>query len=210
MKLAVDRYHKTLMESDQGAAAARYLAARGIGAAEAAGHLLGVAADPMPEHEKRAGWLAIPYLLSDGRPVDVRFRCIEQHDCRHGKYASVSGAPPRIYNVGAIVRAGAEIHVTEGEFDCMILTKLGFNAVALPGATSWQPRWKEALAGFSRVFVWADPDKAGMEMLSTLSGQLRGVTRVRLTEDVSDTYLSGGQAAIEAAWADARNPAADR
>lgn len=109
-----------------------YLRGRGIDRAEAALHRLGVVADPLPGHARYQGMLAIPYLLADGSPVQIRFRCMEQHDHRafyHGKYNTVAGDPARLYNVSAIMRPGNEIHITEGECfrgDAEVLTRKGW------------------------------------------------------------------------------------
>ena len=140
--------------------AAHYLAGRGIDKAVATGHRLGVVADPMPGHERFRGWLAIPYLDKDGQPLTIRFRCLQQHDHRdlgHGKYMSLPDDIPRMFNIGAIHRAGDEIHVTEGELDALVLTKIGLPAVAVPGAHLWKPRHRVMLAGFNRVWVGATP-----------------------------------------------------
>ncbi|MEU8133213.1 toprim domain-containing protein [Streptodolium elevatio] len=182
---------------------ARYLLDRGIGRAEAATFRLGVVADPAPGHERFRGMLAIPYLDRDSRPLTVRFRCLQEHAHRdhfHGKYNSIKEDPPRMFNVGAIHRAGDEIHVTEGELDAVILTKLGLPAVAIPGAKMWFGRHRRMLAGFSRTWVWADPDDAGAELVNKITRSLRSAKAVRLKADVTDTYMAGGADALFSAF----------
>jgi DNA primase len=179
---------------------ARYLIARGVDRATADTHQLGVAVDPHPGHERFQGMLSIPYLDRDGRPLSVRFRCLEEHDHRehfHGKYNSVKGDPARVFNVGAIHRAEDEIHVTEGEFDAMVLTRVGYHAVAIPGAQAWRGHHRRMLAGFSRVYVWGDPDDAGAEFVQKVTRALRNAKGVRLRDgDVTDTFLAGGAEAL--------------
>src|SRR5690606_12049619 len=130
-------------ESSMTPEAARYLVARGIGREEAKRFRLGVVADPHPGHGRHAGKLAIPYLDRAGRPLKVRFRCLQDHDHRtyfHGKYEDLKGEPPRTYNNRAIHEAGDEIHIAEGEFDALILNKIGLPAIAIPGAQAWLGR----------------------------------------------------------------------
>ncbi|WP_063740837.1 MULTISPECIES: hypothetical protein [unclassified Streptomyces] len=180
--------------------AARYLRARGIGPEEAATFRLGVVDDPLPGHERYRGMLCIPYLGHQGQPLTIRFRCLQNHNHRehgHGKYNTIAGDPPRMYGVDSIHAAGDEIHLTEGEFDRMIHRKIGWHSVAVPGVEMWFARHRRMLAGFSRVWVWSDPDEAGSKLTTTVCRSLRSAKPVRLrTGDVTETYLAGGAQAL--------------
>lgn len=157
----------------------------------------------MPGHGSREGWLSIPYLRHDDEVLSVRFRCLEDHDhgsYQHGKYMSVKGDRARVYNVKAIHEAEDEIHVSEGEFDALILNQVGMPAVAIPGADGWQGHHRRMLAGFQRVYVWGDPDDAGAEFIAAVCRSLRNARPVQLTAgDVTETYLHvGGAQALRA------------
>ena len=182
------------------AGAARYLLDRGIDRELAATARLGVVADPEPGHGHVRGFLSIPYLDPQGRPVSMRFRCMENHEHRdfhHGKYMSLAGEPSRLYGVESIVEADDEIHVTEGELDRLILRSLGLPTVGVPGIDAWMPHHRRMLAGFSRVWVWGDPDDAGAKFVSHLTRVIRSARGVKLrVGDVTDTYLQGGERAI--------------
>ena len=146
--------------------------------------------------------LAIPYLDRNGRPLTIRFRCMQDHDHRasfHGKYNSMKGDSSRVYNIRGIFDAKDEIHITEGEFDAMILTKVGLPAVAIPGAHGWQYHHRKMLAGFSRVYVWGDPDDAGAEFVTKVVASMRTAKGVNMkTGDVSEVYAQGGAEALYA------------
>lgn len=182
--------------------AARYLLARGLGEEEVLTARVGVVTDPMPGHAKYRGMLAIPYLTAKGEPLSLRFRCIQDHDCRslsHGKYMSMPDEPVRVYNVGAIHRAEGELHIAEGEFDALILQKVGLDAVAIPGAQSWRPHHRLMVAGFSKVWVWGDPDEAGADFVNKITRAVRNASGVRLSRrdgDVTDIYKAGGADAV--------------
>ena len=180
--------------------AARWLVDRGLDREVVSTHRLGVVADPFPGHQRYAGMLAIPYLDKDGRPLSIRYRCLEEHDHRaayHGKYNSMPDEPARLYNIEAIFRARDEIHVTEGEFDALILNKIGLPAVAAPGANGFAWRHQKMLAGFSRIWVWGDPDEAGAEFNRKLTKRMGRAKAVRMrVGDVTDTYLAGGADAL--------------
>lgn len=184
------------------AEAARYLLARGINRDTAVTFRLGVVADPFPGHDRFRGFLAIPYLDREGKALSLRFRCLGQHNCRdlgHGKYMSLTGEPVRVYNVRAIHESHDEIHVAEGELDALILTMAGLPAVAIPGAAMWRSHHRRMLAGFSRVYVWGDPDDAGADFVQKVTRSLRSARGVRLRDgDVNDTYLAGGAEALHA------------
>lgn len=188
---AVSRYADSVTPE-----AVAYLRARGIDREEALTFRLGVVVDPLPEHSRFRGMLAIPYLRHDGQALAVRFRCMEKHEHRdyyHGKYNSVAGEPVRVFNVSALHRAVEEIHVCEGEFDAIVLEKVGLPAIAIPGANLWRSHHRRLLAGFSRIYVWADPDEAGAELSNKVCRGLRQARQVRLEYgDVTDTYLATG------------------
>lgn len=153
------------------------------------------------------GNVVIPYLTLEGMPTLLRFRCVEEHDHRelhHGKYMSVAGDSPRIFNLPAIMRASHSVegvlHVTEGEFDAMILTQLGVNAVAVPGANSFRRHQRRMLSGFNRVFVWGDPDEAGAEFALKLGKQVGNAVTVPLRPadgDITELFLAQGREGIE-------------
>lgn len=189
---AVLRYEQSMTP-----AGASYLAARGITKEIAEDFRLGAVCDPAPGHNRYVGWLAIPYLGKGRAPKTVRFRCLQDHvhrDFGHGKYLTLPGDPARVYNVRSIHEAGDEIHVAEGEFDAMILNKVGLPAVAIPGAKAWERHHRRMLAGFSRVWVWGDPDDAGADFTNAVSRSLKQAKGVRLRSgDVTENYLEGGR-----------------
>lgn len=177
--------------------AAQYLLGRGLTQEIVHTARLGVVgAEAPPQHQRYVGWLAIPYIVK-GDIVQVRFRCIREHDhaeFSHGKYGQAAGEPLRVYGVDSIHAANDTIHVTEGEFDRLILCQLGLHAVAFPGASSFQPHHARMLAGFNRIWVWGDPDPAGAEFVQKVTNRLpRSARGVRIRGgDVTDVFLGGG------------------
>jgi DNA primase len=173
-----------------------YLEGRGLTEETVRTARLGVVADPHPGHAAFRYMVAIPYLDKDGLPLSIRFRCIEDHNHRdnyHGKYMSMTDEPSRMFNVRAVHEAKDEIHVAEGEFDALILTQLGLPAVAIPGASGFQGHHRRMLAGFSRVWVWGDPDEAGAEFTQRICRMLKSGKGVRLKDgDVTDTFVFDG------------------
>lgn len=175
--------------------AAQYLLGRGLSQETVRTHRLGVVVDPMPGHEAFRGMLAIPYLL-DGNPVGLRFRCFtcsgEHHG--HGKYMQPSGTRLGVYGVDSIHDAAHVLHVTEGEFDRLILVQAGMPAVGFPGASTFRGHHGRMLAGFNRIWVWGDPDGAGAEFIQKVTNRLpRSARGVKLrVGDVTDTFLAGG------------------
>jgi hypothetical protein len=192
---------------------AGWLKDRGIGKAEALTYRVGVVGSPDYGHGQHLGRLSIPYLRHDGQPVKVRFRCLldKEHDCRehkHGKYNDIAGGHARMFNVSAIHSAGDVIHVAEGEFDAMVLQKVGLPAVAIPGANSWNPRHRRMLAGFRRVYVWGDGDGAGADFNERICQALSRARAVRVPHksDVNNIYLAGGADALMALIAEEDRP----
>lgn len=138
---------------------------------------LGYVAEPHPGHEMYRGMLAIPYLRrgdnGDWSVVSLRFRCLEDHEHKqHGKYNTTPGDRPRLFNTLALLRPNPTMLITEGEIDALTAQVYGFDAVAVPGATAWQPRFREPLLGYETVFILADGDEPGMRFATNVAKEL--------------------------------------
>ena len=195
MNEATDRYASRIdMLAD-------YLKSRGITRTAAREARLGYVETPLPGHEPYQGRLAIPYLTETGT-VDMKFRCVEAHDCKehgHGKYLCLPGSDSRMYHVTSALTADSFIAVTEGELDAVILNHLcEIPAVGIPGASSWKRHYARVLEDFDRVYVLGDGDKAGTEFARSVSKQVDAGIPIILPAgmDVNDVYLSGGPAAV--------------
>ena len=160
---------------------------------------LGVVVDPLPEHARYEGMVSIPFMNANGQVVGHRFRCVEDHEHEfHGKYNGIAGHPTRPFNLRVIPEAGDSIHVTEGEFDAMILTQAGFPSVAIVGANNWKPHYRVLLDGFEQIHVWGDPDEAGAKFARTVGAVFPETARtVRIVGgDVNEVFLAGGVDAL--------------
>jgi KaiC/GvpD/RAD55 family RecA-like ATPase len=97
----------------------------------------------------------------------------------------------------ADVKQGDAVLVVEGESDCHAAWLHGFNAIGVPGATTWKREWKEFLEGL-QVYVWEEPDQGGPELVKRIvadfpkariiSGSLAGA------KDLADLHRSKGSA----------------
>lgn len=173
---------RTYAPACKGSPAERFLDARGLDARTAKLYGLGYVAEPLPGHERFRGHLAIPYLRppkGGGPVVSIRFRCIEAHSHKgHGKYQTMTGDRPRLYNTEVLTWPRNEIAVTEGELDAIAATSAGVPAVGVPGAQAWRPHFAETLRGYDAVFVLADGDEPGLKFAETVAKSLGSVARV--------------------------------
>src|SRR5690242_13702036 len=81
--------------------AIEYLHGRGFDDATIQRFGFGYVAEPRPEHSPARGMLAIPYITPSNGIKEIRFRCIQPHDCKevgHGKYWGESGARTGLFN----------------------------------------------------------------------------------------------------------------
>lgn len=193
-------------KSLQGSPAVEYLESRGLLAPDLpdARFLLGYVENPRPGHEMFRGYLSIPYLRwSPGQRLSVvslRFRCIDP-ECEHkghGKYMTVAGDRPRLYNTKALLEPSPVVCVTEGEFDAVTADLCGLPAIGVPGAESWQKHFKEPLLGYETVYVLADGDRPGMRFATAVAGQLANAKILPMPpgEDVNSLVLSQGKQAL--------------
>lgn len=78
------------------------------------------------------------------------------------KYLQPANVKIGLYNASAIHESNdARLIIAEGEFDAMVLTQLGFRAVAVPGANTWNDSWTELVKDIKRIFIVYDNDTAG-------------------------------------------------
>ena len=171
--------------------AEEYLLSRQLSVEEARVFHLGVVEDPLPGHEAYTGRLAIPYITPSG-VVDIRFRGMYNED---PKYMGLVGAKTTMFNTQACFVADKYICVTEGEFDCIMMTvKTMHPTIGIPGANNWKPHYAKILDDFDTVIVLADGDAAGLEFGKKISRELGNVNIVSMPEgeDVNSMMIKRG------------------
>ena len=200
LREATERYHKSLPESP----AAAYLESRGLGYPsikdEMDKFLLGYVADPLPGHEMFQGMLCIPYLRWSREHgwavVSIRFRRL---DDGKPKYLTQAGDRPRLYNTLALIKQSPIVAITEGEIDAMTAQVCGIPTVGVPGATAWQPYFREPFLGYREVFILADGDEPGMQFANGIATTLPNAKVVPCPpgEDVNSLVRLYGPAALK-------------
>lgn len=156
-----------------GSPADEHLASRGLSRKYQDLFSLGYVEDPLPGHEMYRGMLAIPYLRPGGLVASIRFRCIEDHEHQfHGKYNTVPGDRPRMYNTQDLVTSQDVIAICEGEIDTITAHLCGIPAVGIPGVQLWKKHFREPFLGYESVFIFADGDEPGRNFAASLKKDL--------------------------------------
>jgi hypothetical protein len=153
------------------------------------------------DREKNGSWrdlfesrITIPYFL--GRGVVVNIKARDLTGTSKIRYMAPQGAPKRLFNSATTWKAD-EIVICEGEFDAIVLDQLGFRAIGIPGATSWDPNWTGYLQDAKRVWILCDPDPAGVaaaEKLKEVVGSKARILNLPVplgeeSKNVDPTYL---------------------
>lgn len=152
----------------------------------------------MPGHEMFRGYLAIPYLRPAG-VIAIRFRCLQNHEHQgHGKYMSVAGDKPHLYNTAALMQQTPVVAITEGEIDAITADLCGIPAVGVAGAHVWQPHFRDLFLGYRDVYVLADGDSAGQQFGTTIAEQLPNAKVIPMPpgEDVNSLVVKHGRNAL--------------
>ena len=171
--------------------ATEYLLSRQLSVEEANIFHLGVVDDPLPGHDAYKGRLAIPYITPSG-VGDIRFRAMHNED---PKYMGLVGAKTTMCNTQACFVADKYICVTEGEFDCIMMSvKTMHPTIGIPGANNWKPHYAKILDDFDTVIVLADGDAAGLEFGKKISRELGNVNIISMPEgeDVNSMMIKTG------------------
>lgn len=179
--------------------AGEYLRARGLSPSTAERFRMGVVVDPHSGHEAMTGRLVIPSIGPNGI-YQLKFRCIQMHDCKeigHSKYLT-DAHDNRLFNVRAIVEAQNVICITEGEIDAITLEQIGYKAVAAPGSNTWRKHHARMFAGFQRVYLFGDGDKAGRDFVKSVGETLPNAVRLTFDDgdDINQVYTRDGAGPI--------------
>lgn len=175
-----------------------YLAGRGFTADTIGSARLGVVDEAIEGDPHAAGFrLSIPYITQSGI-VNIRFRCLREHDCGASscaKYLGSPGVPNRLYGVGCIVSAGSRICITEGELDAVTFRQLGYSAVGVPGAQSWKRHWRRLFDDFSGIYVFCDGDEAGRGFRSHILAEIPSAQAIMMPDkqDVNSMFVKEGR-----------------
>ena len=172
--------------------ASEYLLTRQLSVEEAQRFHLGVVAEPLPGHEQFIGRLAIPYITPSG-VVDIRFRSMHSED---PKYMGMAGAKTTMFNTSACFVATKYICITEGEFDCIMMSvKTNHPTVGIPGANNWKSHYSRILDDFDMVIVLTDGDNAGTEFGKKITRELPNANVIPMPEgeDVNSVIIKLGK-----------------
>lgn len=174
-----------------------FLSARGITSETAERFGLGVVPDGVKGYEQYYGRLVIPYVDRSG-VYGFKFRCMALHDCKAedcAKYLNPEGQELGLFNVLALDSDSEILHVCEGEIDTIVLAQIVPDPViGLPGADVWRDHFPFHMAGFERVCLWPDGDRAGKDMGKAWLKKLRTVEIMRIPNghDVNSVFCAQG------------------
>ncbi|WP_373432337.1 topoisomerase [Streptomyces afghaniensis] len=192
------------------------MAARGLGEI-AVRFGLGFVGSARPGHERYSGSLCIPYLRPAGGEDGVatcRFRCIadecvkdadglylfqkgeKERHTGHGKYMSLPGDPPRLYNTPALIEPSPVLVVVEGEFDTQSWSVVGVPAVGAPGTGTWRDYWTPALLGYEVVYLIAE-DEPGLVFMDGLAADLPNGKVIKTDGDSNQILINHGPGALK-------------
>jgi DNA primase len=110
------------------------------------------------------------------------------------------GAETTMFNTQALFAADKYICVTEGEFDCIMMSvKTEHPTVGIPGANNWKKHYAKILDDFDTVIVLADGDAPGLEFGKKISRELGNVNIISMPdgEDVNSMMISKGSEWID-------------
>jgi DNA primase len=142
-------------------------------------------------YDKAQQAIWIPYFTM-GVETSGRFRLLHPSNM---KYLSPKGSRVHLYNVDDT--NASTVYITEGEFDAMILRKLGFAAVGVPGASAFKREWRWLFRDADTVVLCFDADEAGQRGAHKIRAWISDVCEVVLSlplpegKDVNDAFLDG-------------------
>lgn len=189
-------YHRQLVREmySNGNPIMRYLKGRGFRTFDIVQWQLGVVREAViPEHVGYEGWISIPYRNGEGNTVGVRLR-----DPFAGKKGYRYHSPlmsPQIFGIMYCGKVYENLVITEGEFDCITVHKIGMKAVAVPGSATWKPEWRWLFRHVRPVILAVDGDDGGVYFKTRVGNSLKDVgipyvvAQMPPKEDVNSMYM---------------------
>lgn len=137
--------------------------------------------------------LIIPYYDENNNLISLQTRYLgEDHPDFHiPKFKRICCSSIRLYNLQILgsSQIGQNIFITEGITDCLAMLSAGYNAVALPSATSFPTKDLTKLKKY-KLYMVADRDEAGNKAFIRLYHLMLRlgceVKRIELPNDVKD------------------------
>ena len=183
----IENYYKKLL-GQQGSPAIEYLYSRKITLDSIHKFKIGL------NQKDDKWWLTIP-LMEKNSPVNVKYRSLPPAEKEFERW---TGGKSVLFNGDLLSKLKPEdqIIIAEGEFDCIILDQLGFNAVGLTGgAGTIIPAWIKQLEKFKRVYLCYDADDAGRKGCKDMARRI-GIERAYCInmpcKDVNQWFVEGG------------------
>lgn len=118
--------------------------------------------------------ITIPYFVA-GNVVQIRGKFIG------GKYLTPSalvGNKTFLYNSDVTWEAEDHLLICEGELDALTAEQLGYAAVGVPGASTWQENWNGYLEKIQRIYIVFDADATGVKCAEKLVDKLDGRPKI--------------------------------
>lgn len=115
--------------------------------------------------------ITIPYMDESGAVMSTRQR---YGDTGKGpRFLWTRGSKVSLYGLWKMpqIREAGEVTLVEGESDCHTLWFHGFQALGVPGATVFQPKWVSFLKGLT-VYVFQESDAGGETFIRKISEAL--------------------------------------
>lgn len=111
--------------------------------------------------------VVIPYYTGFGTLRAMRYRSLEPN--AQAKYRDHWGERGHLFNLPAL--RNPIVHLTEGEFDAMVLEQEGYRAVGVPGVHRFKEEWRWLFTG-CEVRLVMDGDEPGRQAADRLARTL--------------------------------------
>jgi hypothetical protein len=183
-----EKAHARLLASEE---ALSWLEARGIDRETIEREMLGLVS--RGQRRRDGGlwdddYILIPYWDSDPSDPEAQAFMVKYRGLHKKMYIREAGTDSGLFRAWAC--PGSEIiHVTEGEFDALVLARYGFAAVSVPNGAQAGLTANDArlLSAVKTVYIWGDNDAAGLQFARRAAELLEGRGRVVvLPEGVKD------------------------
>jgi hypothetical protein len=118
--------------------------------------------------------------------VQIRYRCIAEHDCKErgcSKYLGDKGVEVTLYNASTLLDATGPVVCARASSTPWRRDHRRPPAVGVPGSQAWKrhPYWARCFVGLDLI-LFADGDAAGDDLAATIAADLPEIRVVRAPE----------------------------
>jgi DNA primase len=195
------RATQNVLYTEQGSMGQDYLRKRGLAKETWQTYRLGFGSTFHPARRTQQEAIFIPWYTSDGKYITaIQHRFIDPSLAKHERYSLKAGSSPLIFGLHALT-PGETLVIVEGEFNCMAIHQVGYEALSIGSESNRTSRHRlaglcDVLSSYEQALIWFDTPEYAMQLAAQLNANVSGEKQITIIDetglDANELLITGG------------------